>query len=96
MEINNEMISRLAKLSRLSFNDEEKEAIKADLQNMIGFVDKLHEVDTGNVEPLLHIIPHQNIYREDRIEGHISNQEALHNAPVHDEHFFKVPKVITK
>ena len=38
------MISRLAKLSRLSFNDEEKEAIKADLQNMIGFVDKLHEV----------------------------------------------------
>lgn len=47
MEINDEMIAKLAKLSRLSFSGDEKEAIKADLHLMIGFIDKLHEVDTS-------------------------------------------------
>lgn len=96
MEVNDELVNKLAKLSRLSFSDEEKESLKSDLQNMIGFVDKLKEVDTGNVEPLLHITPQQNIYREDKAINRISSEEALRNAPMHDEQFFKVPKVITK
>ena len=61
---------------------------------MIGFVDKLNELDTTGVAPLLHISNNMNILREDIVEGSISSAEALKNAPVHDEQYFKVPKVI--
>ena len=61
---------------------------------MIGFVEKLNELDLENVEPLLHMSGEVNVLREDEIEGSVSRSEALKNAPLHDEQFFKVPKVI--
>jgi len=78
------------------FNETEKAEIKKDLQNMIGFVEKLNELDLDNVEPLLHVSEEINVLREDKIEGSISRSAALKNAPLHDEQFFKVPKVIKK
>jgi aspartyl-tRNA(Asn)/glutamyl-tRNA(Gln) amidotransferase subunit C len=80
----------------LQFSATEKEAIKADLQRMIQFVEKLNELDTTGVEPLLHMSEQVNILREDEVQGSVSRTEALQNAPVHDEEFFKVPKVIKK
>lgn len=96
VEITNKLVDDLAHLSRLTFNEEEKEAIKSDLKEMISFVEKLNEVDTANVEPLLHITPHQNILRDDVVEGSITREEALKNVPNTDGEYILVPKVIKK
>ncbi len=94
MEVNDALVDKLAHLARLQFNDTEKEEIRNDLQRMIGFVEKLNELDVQGVEPLLHMSDEVNVLREDEIKGSISREEALKNAPLHDEQFFKVPKVI--
>ena len=96
MNVNDELVDKIANLARLEFNAEEKEGIKSDLQQMIGFIDKLNELDTTGVEPLLHMSENTNVLREDEITGTISRVEAFLNAPLHDEQFFKVPKVIRK
>jgi aspartyl-tRNA(Asn)/glutamyl-tRNA(Gln) amidotransferase subunit C len=96
MEVNDALVDKLAQLSRLKFEEGEKEEIKNDLQKMIAFVEKLNELDTTGVEPLVHMTDEVNILREDEVNGSISREEALKNAPVHDEEFFKVPKVIKK
>jgi aspartyl-tRNA(Asn)/glutamyl-tRNA(Gln) amidotransferase subunit C len=94
MEVNDALVDKLAQLARLKFEASEKEAIKNDLQKMIAFVEKLNELDTTNVPPLLHMTTETNVLREDKLGGSISREEALKNAPLHDEKFFKVPKVI--
>jgi aspartyl-tRNA(Asn)/glutamyl-tRNA(Gln) amidotransferase subunit C len=94
MEVNDAMVDKLAHLARLSFNEEEKQEIKSDLQRMIAFVEKLDELNLDGVDPLLHMSDEVNILREDEIKGSISREAALKNAPLHDEQFFKVPKVI--
>ena len=96
MEVNDQLIDKLASLSRLQFDATEKAAIKTDLQNMIQFIDQLNELDTTGIEPLLHMSDNVNVLRADEVQGSISRDEALKNAPVHDEQFFKVPKVIQK
>jgi len=96
MEVNDTLVDKLANLARLQFNTTEKVGIKNDLQRMIQFVEKLNEVDTTGVEPLLHMSEQVNVLREDAIKGSISRAEGLQNAPVHDDKFFKVPKVIKK
>jgi aspartyl-tRNA(Asn)/glutamyl-tRNA(Gln) amidotransferase subunit C len=96
MNVNDELIDKIANLARLEFNSEEKEDIKSDLQQMIAFIDKLNELDTTGVEPLLHMSENINVLREDEVSGTISREEAFRNAPLHDEQFFKVPKVIRK
>ena len=93
MEVNDALVDKLAHLARLKFEDAEKEEIKKDLRKMIAFVEKLNEVDTTGVEPLLHMTGEINILREDEVKGSITREEALKNAPAHDEQFFKVPKV---
>lgn len=96
MEVNDVLVDKLANLARLKFDATEKEAIKNDLQKMIRFVEKLNELDTTGVEPLLHMSDNINILRADEVTGSISREAGLQNAPVHDEQFFKVPKVIKK
>lgn len=88
------MVDKLAHLSRLQFNETEKAEIKNDLQRMIGFVEKLNEVPLDGIEPMLFMSDEVNVLREDEIKGSVSREEALKNAPLHDEEFFKVPKVI--
>ena len=96
MEVNDAMVEKLAHLSRLQFNETEKAEIKNDLQRMIAFVEKLDELDLDGVEPLLHMSDEVNVLRDDEVKGSVSREEALKNAPLHDEQFFKVPKVIKK
>jgi aspartyl-tRNA(Asn)/glutamyl-tRNA(Gln) amidotransferase subunit C len=96
MEVNDLLIDNLAKLSHLSFTDQEKKEIKADLQQMITFIEKLKEVNTEGVTPLLHMSDNINILRDDIVEGSVSREEGLRNAPDTDGTFFKVPKVIKK
>lgn len=96
MEVNDELVKQLAELSRLEFSGEERASIQADLQRMIQFVEQLKAVDTAGVPPLLHITGGDNLLREDGIAPSLSVEEALKNAPEHDNRFFKVPKVIKK
>ncbi len=96
MVVNNELVKNLAELSRLSFNEQEMEVIKKDLQQMIGFIDKLQELDTTGVEPLLHMSNAVNVLREDMVQGSISREEALKNALENDGVFIRVPKVIER
>ena len=96
MEVNDALVDKLANLARLQFDDAEKSAIKNDLQRMIQFVEKLNELDTTGVVPLLHMSDNINALREDVVKDSISREEGLQNAPLKDEQFFKVPKVIKK
>jgi aspartyl-tRNA(Asn)/glutamyl-tRNA(Gln) amidotransferase subunit C len=96
MEVNDALIDNLSNLARLEFNPTEKEEIKKDLQRMIHFVEKLGELDTTGVEPLLHMSPEINVLREDLPQGSVSRAEALSAAPATDGIYFKVPKVIRK
>jgi aspartyl-tRNA(Asn)/glutamyl-tRNA(Gln) amidotransferase subunit C len=96
MEIDVNMVDKLAHLARLRFDDADKKAISEDLQKMVAFVEKLKELDTTGVEPLLHIGDAVNVLREDEVRGSVSREEALRNSPVADDTFFKVPKVIRK
>jgi aspartyl-tRNA(Asn)/glutamyl-tRNA(Gln) amidotransferase subunit C len=96
MQVDDALIDKLSKLAMLQFNNEEREEIKSDLEKMIGFVDKLKELDTTGVEPLLHMSNNADILREDIPGNMISREDALQNAPLHDDDYFKVPKVIKK
>ena len=96
MEVNDTLVDKLATLARLSFDATEKEAIKNDLNKMIHFVEKLNELDTTGVEPLLHMSDNINVLRADEVKGSITREAGLKNAALHDEQFFKVPKVIKK
>ena len=96
MEINDAMIDKLANLARLKFDETEKVQIKSDLQNMIGMIEKMNELDTTDVDPLLHITNNVNVLREDTVGGSITNEEALQNAANKNAPFFIVPKVIKK
>lgn len=96
MIVNDALIEKLAHLSRLELKEEEKEEMKIELEKMIGFIDKLNELDTTGVEPLLHMSENVDIFRNDEVKGQISNEEVFKNAPLHDNSFFKVPKVIKK
>jgi aspartyl-tRNA(Asn)/glutamyl-tRNA(Gln) amidotransferase subunit C len=94
MEVNDALVDKLAHLSRLQFNANEKAEIKKDLQNMISLVEKLNELNLDETEPLLFMSEEVNVLREDEVKGSVLKKEALKNAPRHDENFFKVPKVI--
>lgn len=96
MEVNDTLIDKLANLARLKFDVVEKENIKNDLQKMIQFVEKLNELDTTGVEPFLHMSDNINVLRADELAGSITTKQGLQNAAMHDDQFFKVPKVITK
>ena len=96
MKVTEEMVDKIARLARLKFGESEKEGIRADLEKMIAFVEKLNELDTTGVEPLIHMSESVNILRDDEVRGSISREEALSNAPDTDGTYFRVPKVIRK
>lgn len=96
MEVTEELIDKLSRLSMLRFDADEKEMIRRDLEKMIGFIDKLKEVDTSGIEPLTHISENPLAGRPDHAGKMLSREEALKNAPQHDNQYFLVPKVIKK
>lgn len=96
MTIDNKMIDHLAHLSRLEFEKEAKDEIIRDLNNILSFVEKLNELDTENVEPLIYMTDEYNVMREDEVVISLTQQEALKNAPKKDSDYFKVPKVLEK
>ncbi len=88
-------VDEVAHLARLEFKtDEEKNKIASDMNRMLGFIDKLNELDTTTVEPLIYMTNEKNILRADEPKITLTQKEALKNAPKKDSDYFKVPKVI--
>jgi aspartyl-tRNA(Asn)/glutamyl-tRNA(Gln) amidotransferase subunit C len=96
MKITEEIVDHIAHLARLEFEGEKKEAIRKDMENIISFMDKLNEVPTDNVEPLIFMNDEVNKLREDVSEDTITQREALKNAPKKDSDYFRIPKVLDK
>jgi len=94
MEVNDALVENLCKLACLEFDAAGRQEIKKDLQKMIGFVEKLNELDLRDVKPLLYMGDEVNVLREDIPEQPLSRAEALENAPLADDIYFKVPQVV--
>ncbi len=96
MKITEELIDHIAHLARLEFQGEDKVSIQKDMERMIEFVDKLSEIDTANVEPLIFMSEEINRLREDEPNVTVTHEEALMNAPKKDSDYFRIPKVLDK
>jgi aspartyl-tRNA(Asn)/glutamyl-tRNA(Gln) amidotransferase subunit C len=96
MKIDLQTIETVAHLARLEVKEADKQGLLDDMNKILDFMDKLNEVDTEGVEPLVYMTEEVNILREDEIKQVISRTEALQNAPEQDGKFFRVAKVITK
>ena len=85
---------KMAKLARLNIKEDEKEQLMADFTQILDWVEKLKEIDTEDVEPLVHMSEEINRLREDEVKNQLTQEQALSNAPDADGQFFRVPKVI--
>ncbi len=94
MEITREQVEHVAKLARLAVSEEEKVLFGRQLSSILTYVETLNRVDTAQVEPTSHVIPMQNVLREDEVKASLPREAALLNAPDHDEGCFRVPKII--
>ncbi len=96
MEVNNKLIKDLSRLAKLNFDEQAADKMKGDLDKIIGFVDKLSEIDTEGIEPLIYLSEEVNVLRADEIKHEVSQESALKNAPQKDSDYFKVPTVLKK
>lgn len=95
-KINSKTVDEVAHLARLEFSDEAKVEIENDMNRMLSFVDKLNELNTDNIEPLIYMNTETNVMRADEPIKSLTQKEALKNAPKKDSDYFKVPKVIDR
>ena len=96
MKVNLEMIDKVSHLARLEVQDDEKQGLLDDMNKILTFMDKLNEVNTEGVDPLVYMSDEVNVLRADIVKQEISREQALKNAPKQDGKFFRVAKVINK
>jgi aspartyl-tRNA(Asn)/glutamyl-tRNA(Gln) amidotransferase subunit C len=94
MTIDEETVDKIAHLARLELSGNEKREMIKDMNKILGFMDKLNEINTTGVEPLVYMTDTINSFREDVVMQQITHEEALLNAPKHDGEYFLVSKVI--
>lgn len=94
MEITMDLIAYLEKLGRICLTDEEKEKARIDLGSILGYIDKLNELDTQSVEPLSHASGITNVFREDAVTNSDQRDVILANAPEVRDGCFQVPKTV--
>ena len=87
-------VKYVAHLARLSLTPDEEQKISAQLGNILGYIEKLKEVDVTGVEPTAHAFPLVNVTRPDEVRPSLSNEEALRNAPSTANGLFIVPKIV--
>lgn len=92
--ISDETIEYVGILAKLELSDEEKEAAKKDMGRMLDYIDQLNQLDTSNVEPLSHVFPVTNVFREDVVTNTDEHEKILANAPEMKEQSFMVPKTV--
>ena len=92
--ISDETIEYVGILAKLELNKEEQEQAKKDIGEMLDYIDKLNELDTSGVEPMSHVFPVNNVFREDVVTNGDGHDDTLANAPCAKDDGFKVPKTI--
>ena len=92
--ITDETIDYVGILAKLELADAQREAAKKDMAGMLDYIDKLNELDTEGVEPMSHVFPVQNVFREDKITNEDMSSEILKNAPGVKDNMFKVPRTV--
>ena len=92
--ISDETIEYVGILAKLDLSKEEKEKAKKDMGSMLDYIDKLNELDTEGVEPMSHVFPVNNVFREDVVTNGDRREETLANAPQRKEDSFEVPRTI--
>ena len=96
MKLSPETIDKIAHLARLEVQEDEKQGLLDDMSKILAFMDKLNEVDTSGVEPLVYMNDEINVLRDDEINQEITRAVGLKNAPKQGGKFFRVAKVINK
>ena len=94
MKITKEQVEHVANLARLNLTDDEKEQMIKDMEAIITFADQINGLDIGEIEPTAHVIPINNVFRDDVIEPSMDREELLSNAPHHQNGCFSVPKIV--
>lgn len=92
--ISDETIEYVGILAKLELNDQEKEEAKKDMERMLDYIDQLNELDTTGIEPMSHIFPVTNVFREDVVTNGDEHEQTLANAPEAKDGAFKVPKTV--
>ena len=91
-QITDETIEYVGILAKLELDEAEKEAAKKDMGRMLDYIEKLNELDTAGVEPMSHVVPVQNVFREDIVTNGDESEKTLRNAPEEKDNMFVVPK----
>ena len=94
MSIDNSTVKKVAKLARIEINEEEETTLITELNNILGWVDELKQVNTDSVEPMLSVFNESMQMREDQAESNFDNNQILDNSPESNSGFFVVPKVV--
>ena len=94
MEITDKLVAYVAELAHLKLDDAQKRQAADDLARMIGYADKLSELDTDGVEPMSHAFPVTNVFREDEVRESMAREQVLANAPAVKDGCFLVPKTV--
>ena len=92
--ISDETMEYVGILAKLELSDAEKEAAKRDMGRMLDYIDKLNELDTSGVEPMSHVFPVSNVFREDGVENGDEHEKMLANAPKVKDGMYQVPKTV--
>ena len=93
-KISDETIEYVGILAKLELSEQEQPDAKADMEKMLDYIDTLNELDTSDVEPMSHVFPINNVFREDVVTNGNQMEETLANAPLRGGDCFKVPKTI--
>jgi len=87
-------VEHVARLARLELREEEKEIFTRQLNSILIYMESLNELDTTDVEPTSHVLPLQNVFKEDEVKDPLPRERALANAPDRTDEFYRVPKII--
>lgn len=93
-KITDETIDYVGILAKLELSGEEREKAKEDMEKMLDYIDTLNELDTSGIEPMSHVFPVNNVFRDDVVTNGDNHEDTLKNAPVEKEQAFKVPKTV--
>ena len=94
MKVTKEDLQNVAVLSRLAIAEEQEEKYLGQLDKILTYMDNLSELDTENVKPTTYALPMQNVFRKDEVKASLDREAALANAPLKEDGYFKVPKVL--
>jgi aspartyl-tRNA(Asn)/glutamyl-tRNA(Gln) amidotransferase subunit C len=94
MRLTPEQVDHIALLSRLDLSKPERERAAGELSQILGYFEKLNELDTNDVEPTSRVIPGENVLRADEVRPGLNREAALQNAPEHADGMFQVPRVV--